>query len=194
MARGAGKSGNKADNAGNVVDGDITADDGNGFRLGEPVTVDPAAALGSTDDAGSGGNSGGSGSGADLTPTGRQRRKYGKRTGSAAGSSSEETVRVDIVTQLLFSSHMMLAAITKTPEFGIETSEAEQIAKAYATLAEFYPSLKQSEKTIAWVNMFSALGMVYGTRAVAIFKRKKMEAETETLPGQYPHNVRSMTQ
>lgn len=87
---------------------------------------------------------------------------------------------------------MMLAAITKTPEFGIETSEAEQIAKAYATLAEFYPSLRQSEKTIAWVNMFSALGMVYGTRAVAIYKRKKMEAETENIPGSFPNNLRSV--
>lgn len=87
---------------------------------------------------------------------------------------------------------MMLAAITKTPEFGIETSEAEQIAKAYATLAEFYPSLKQSEKTIAWVNMFSALGMVYGTRAVAIYKRKKMEAEAENIPGSFPNNLRSV--
>lgn len=87
---------------------------------------------------------------------------------------------------------MMLAAITKTPELGIEASEAEQIAKAYATLAEFYPALKQSEKSIAWVNMFSALGMVYGTRAVTIYKRKKMEAETETLPGQFPGALRSV--
>ncbi len=171
----ASKSENHVD--GNVNDG---TDDGapngvDGIVLGETLTItDPTSAVENGDSDGN--------DNSDLTPTGRRKRKYSKRNSS--GSGSAQTVRVDIFEQLLFSTHMMLSAALKTPEIALAPEEAKAMAEAYAGVAQYYPVLQQSEKAIAITNLIAVTGMIYGTRAVALWRKKTATKENE--PIQFP--------
>lgn len=62
---------------------------------------------------------------------------------------------------------MLLATVAKNELIALDKNEAEEIAKAYADLAVFYPAMQQSDKAVAWFNLFAALGIVYGTRVAA---------------------------
>jgi hypothetical protein len=76
---------------------------------------------------------------------------------------------VDIsgVEQLLFSIHAMGAAILKTPELAIQPAEAKALATAVAGVSRHY-DVAIAAKTMDWINLFTALGMVYGPRLIVI--------------------------
>lgn len=68
----------------------------------------------------------------------------------------------------------MLAGLTKTPELALDKSESDAIADATAKVAVHY-DVTASPKIVAWCNLTMCLGMVYGTRFIAISARKKNE-------------------
>lgn len=69
----------------------------------------------------------------------------------------------------------MAAAAIKVPELMLEESEAKKIAEAGAKVASHY-NVIASPKTVDWVNFCMVLGMVYGTRLVAVRARLHTEA------------------
>jgi hypothetical protein len=82
----------------------------------------------------------------------------------------------------------MLAALTKIEELAIEQDEAVTLGNAIATLAPFY-NIEASAKVLAWGNMLSALGMVYGTRLIAIRARRATTPATPNAGGVGGDNV-----
>jgi len=61
----------------------------------------------------------------------------------------------------------MLAGITKTAELALSPPEAKSLAEAVANVSRHY-DVSVSAKALDWSNLVMALGMVYGTRLIAI--------------------------
>lgn len=151
--------------------------------------VDPAAAIGG----GSGGTIRDS-SGAEFDPTihsspdarnndGTFRRKRGRKPGGGNSSSrSRSQVHSDIketaafLAQGLLLFHTSMAAMTKTPELELEAQEAQGLAESGLTLAAMY-DITPDPKLQAALLFASQVGMIYGTRIVAIRARKSQEKE-----------------
>lgn len=73
----------------------------------------------------------------------------------------------------------MLASATKIDALAIDESEAEKLGNASLHLASFY-GVEASEKAMAWAGFFSALGVVYGPRLMALsFERVAKSSGTE---------------
>lgn len=72
--------------------------------------------------------------------------------------------------------HAMGAAFMNTPELMLDASEAQSLAIAIGAVQAHYP-VNIDPKAIAWTNLIMVAGAIYGTRAVAIYARKKMEKE-----------------
>lgn len=70
--------------------------------------------------------------------------------------------------------HALLSATLKVPELSLDPKEGQALAVAFANLQRFYP-VHVTEKALAWANVMSAVGMVYGTRIAAIGARKAAE-------------------
>lgn len=70
--------------------------------------------------------------------------------------------------------HALLSATLKVPELALDPREGAQLAAALANLQKFYP-VHVTEKALAWGNMLTAVGMIYGTRFAAISARKAAE-------------------
>jgi hypothetical protein len=68
----------------------------------------------------------------------------------------------------------MLAGIAKTPELAIDKQESDALADASAKVAELY-DVSADPKTVAWCNLAMTVGMIYGTRFIAISARRKNE-------------------
>lgn len=170
----------KDGNGSSAVTFDINGDStGNGGAAGKPASgivngapiVDPAGIAGTgatvADTGGSGGDSASS-VGSDG------KRKRGRPPGSRNnGTAAPKAAKVDIsgIEKLLFSTHMMFAGFAKTPELAIDPAEAKTLAEATANVARHY-NVAISEKTQDWANFLMALGAIYGTRFVAIARRK----------------------
>ena len=71
----------------------------------------------------------------------------------------------------------MLAGIAKTPELALDKAESDAIADASVKVAAMY-DLTADPKIVAWSNLAMTLGMVYGSRFIAINARKKTAKET----------------
>ncbi len=77
--------------------------------------------------------------------------------------------------------HMSLAAITKTPELQLEEAEAKGLSESGLTLLSLY-DIRPDPKIEAAILFAGQIGLVYGTRIVAIKARKKQEKK-EKQPG-----------
>lgn len=71
--------------------------------------------------------------------------------------------------------------MTGIPEIVIDQSEADSIAKAANNVARHY-NVETTQKTLDWVSLFGALGMVYGTRFGAFMLRKRQEKMEQQRP------------
>jgi hypothetical protein len=135
---------------------------GDGF-----ITIDPASITGDNG-SGSGDNgSGGSAAGGDAP------KRRGRRPGTTT-KGKQAALDVNGLESLLYSVHGMLAGITKTEELMLDHSEAKSLAEATANVARHY-DVSVSAKALDWSNLVMALGMVYGTRLVAIRARRGAE-------------------
>lgn len=79
------------------------------------------------------------------------------------------------------SIHAMAAGFTGAAELNIDTDEAGTISKAIADVASHY-SVTADPKTMAWVNLAAACGMVYGPRIGAIKLRRSMNKPSVKAP------------
>lgn len=159
---------NTGDNAGGNL-GTQSGDglDGNAGGGGSPeqspdgtLIIDPAD-IGSPVGSDGGNSIGGAGS----ADTGTRRR--GRRPGAP-----QKKVALDVsgVEQLLFSVHMMLAGLTRTPELVLAPEEAKTMAEAMGKVSRHY-DVTVGAKAMDWANMAMVAGMVYGSRLVAMRQR-----------------------
>lgn len=76
----------------------------------------------------------------------------------------------------MFSTHALLASLSKTPELMLAEQEAAALASAIATVSEHYDvSGVIPPETLAWVNLAQTVGFIYGPRIFAVRTRKGME-------------------
>lgn len=159
--------------------------------VGKPI--DPAAAIGGSGD--SGGITDKLGNRFDPTihsspdsfnADGSFRRKRGRKSGgtnsksrSQANSDIKETAQFLAGGLVIF--HASMAAMLKTPELEIEAEEAQGLAESGLTLAAMY-DITPDPKLQAAILFAGQVGMIYGTRIVAIRARKRQEAK-EKEPG-----------
>lgn len=69
-----------------------------------------------------------------------------------------------------------MAAMTKTPELELDSDEAKGLAESGLTLAAMY-DITPDPKLQAAILFAGQVGMIYGTRIVAIRARKSQEKE-----------------
>jgi hypothetical protein len=108
----------------------------------------------------------------------------GKRRGRKPGSRNRTTVLTEAqkkgnlagLESLLYSLHSMGAGIFACPELQIAESEAKLLADAAARVAVLYDTTI-NPRVMAWSNLLSVVGMVYGTRIWSIRARWKDESK-----------------
>ncbi len=115
----------------------------------------------------------------ELTPTGRKKRKYGKRSGK--GKREGETP--ENLTIILVHSHLMLAKLLDVPELMINEEEGKEFAAAIQRVNNLYDTEWISDELSAWINLGIAGVSIYGPRWIAYnarLKREKREGKRET--------------
>jgi hypothetical protein len=70
--------------------------------------------------------------------------------------------------------HVMAAAFFQAPELVLAPAEARALSDATAAVAAHYDAMIDP-RTAAWLNLAMVAGGIYGTRAMAIWGRKKQE-------------------
>lgn len=124
------------------------------------------------------GNSDGNSDGSDTGE--RKRRTYTRRT-----SKKEAPKNVDGVMTML---HMLLAGVSKCPEFVLDPDEAKQYAEAYTEYAKHHDIEMLSDKRMSEVMLIGTVIMINGPRLIAIRNRWKQEA-AERKPNVTPINT-----
>lgn len=117
----------------------------------------------------------------DGTPgsDGEPRKRRGRKPGSKNKPRKETAQNL---TQLLYTIHMGLATISRTPEMNLDPEEAEEYSLAIQQLNEAYGGeIIIPPKVMAWLNFGMCTGTIYGTRAVAIYNRKQDERKRRKL-------------
>jgi len=110
-----------------------------------------------------------------AAPSKRRGRPPGSKTGSRTTRTAQKipvTLKLDKLADMLVKIHTGLAVVTKSPEMLIDKSEATDVVNSGTELLEFY-DLNPDPKTVAWLNFLGTMGMVYGTRVMAISNRPK---------------------
>lgn len=74
--------------------------------------------------------------------------------------------------------HMVVAAVSKCPEFLLDKDEAKQYAEAYEEYAKHHDTPVLSEKRMSEVMLCATVMMINGPRLIAIRNRWKDEAKT----------------
>lgn len=104
-----------------------------------------------------------------------ERKAGGAETAGAATRKSAAQATIDL-NNILFSLHMMGAAVLKIPSLALTEEEAKRLATAITRVTELYEVPILDEKTRAWLNLSIVGFEVYGTRVVAAMaERKKKE-------------------
>lgn len=123
-----------------------------------PFVVDPAAVTGNTD-TGHGGTAG--------EPKRRGRKPGSTNKPRTATAQQGSAVDKNALRDLILFAHTILLESTKIQEFKMEAAEAEVIAAASVNVLRHYDIGQQSQKAMDWIALIGAVGMVYGTRAIA---------------------------
>lgn len=79
-----------------------------------------------------------------------------------------------MLTKGLMIFHTTLAAMTKTPELVLSQEEASGLSESGLTLLELY-DIKPDPKIEAMIMFAGQIGLVYGTRIIAIRARTAQE-------------------
>ena len=167
--------------AGNAASG--ASDAGNGATV---INLDSTTGAGAgTGEPGTGGNDNHGGDGSEP------KRRRGRPPGS---TSKAKTIPGNVagIEKLLIGIHTGIAIIASAPEFVLDTdskdydgkSEATYLAQSIKDVADHYAVKYLDQKTIDWINLFQAIGMVYGTRLFAIRERRKAERRNRPQPMQ----------
>lgn len=115
------------------------------------------------------------------SPNGTTSRRRGRPPGSrnrAPGESSEprtpqkvQSDLGDVVSDLLYSVHLMGANLMDLPELKLEKSEASELAAALKEVQKHYPTVAVDPKKMALLNFTAVASGIYITRGIAIWKR-----------------------
>jgi hypothetical protein len=111
------------------------------------------------------------------------RRKRGRKAGGS-NSKTRSQIHSDIketaqfLAQGLLLFHTSMAAMTNTPELVLDGEEAQGLAESGLTLAAMY-DITPDPKLQAAILFAGQVGMIYGTRIVAIRARKHQEKKEE---------------
>lgn len=89
-------------------------------------------------------------------------------TTSSTTTTKQTASQIDL-SHLLFSAHLMLAAITKQPSIILTEEEAVKVADAVNRVGELYDAPFLDEKARALLNLGMVGVEVYGTRIAASF-------------------------
>lgn len=154
--------------------GDRKPENGNKEPDGGIPRITPVAFDAGTFDAGT--NSG--------EPPARKRRGRppGTRNANATSTAAEtkaSTPDLSDLKALLLSVHFMGAQLLSAPELEIDADEAKKLSEAIQNVAKYYPMVFDPKKMAIIQLAFVASG-IYGTRAIAIYKRKQAEPHEET--------------
>ena len=87
------------------------------------------------------------------------------------------------LTALFVGAHIQLAAATDTPELAITEDEGAEFLKRAQNVLRHY-SVETTQKTLDWISFYGVIGMMYGTRGVAIYNRRRGEREPRQRPDQ----------
>ena len=164
----------------------------------EPVTVDGQGDTANGSDGAvnpaslgnfNGGSNSGDGGSSQPVKRGRGRpRKDGSAPGSprasGSGSASKKTKDnpdLSFLQGFLVTGHEFAAYKTGIQELRISQAEAKALTDASSELAGYY-GVAISGQTSAWMNFMSAIGQVYGTRAIAIIANSKAQAKEQRQP------------
>lgn len=122
--------------------------------------------------------------GSDDSGTSRKRGR-GRPRGSRS-SKKASPLDINAIEMLLFSTHAMLAGITKVPEIALTQDEAKQIAVATGNVARHY-DLRQTQKQMDWAALLVSLGTIYGGKVFLAYNRVRAEnASNVNTPRQAP--------
>jgi hypothetical protein len=99
---------------------------------------------------------------------GPKRRKRGRPAGTKKEAHSN-------LTQILISSHVMLASLLDTEELMLNDGEAGNLAQAIQRVEALYEKSILSEEASAWLNLTIVAATVYGPRYMAMRARQQKE-------------------
>ena len=128
---------------------------------GSGGTTDPSTLTSGNGDVGNGTIDGTEG-------TGKQRRKR------APNKTKKAPLDLTTVQNSLVILHFGLAGAFNAPELALTSDQAQAYAMAASDVLQYYDT-GATAKTIAWVNLLSAMGGIYYTKFAQINQRKAAE-------------------
>jgi len=112
---------------------------------------------------------------------GKRTRKPRSDNGVKRGRKSRKEAPQN-VEALVTMVHTWAAVLLKTPELMLDQSEVKQLNAAYETFSEHHEVPLISPKRLSEINLIGAMCMIYGTRFVAVSKRKKEARKLHVMP------------
>lgn len=113
---------------------------------------------------------------ANGTQASGDKPKRGRKAGSGKAEATKAlAVNVQSLNQVLYSIHAGLAAISHTPELELSEPESKAYADSLAGVLKHY-STSATDKTLSIIQLTFLMAAMYGTRFVAIKKRKEKES------------------
>lgn len=154
------------------VNGTVTVDESKPDSVGgvSYVEVDPAR-LSEYINAGTG-TSDGTGTG---TSDGTRKRKPRSDAGQPRGGRQPRSTAKETIAPFIEMAHTWAAVFLKTPELQLDPTEVKQLSDAYDVFCKYHDVPIMSPKRMSEIQLIGAMGMVYGTRIVAITARRKQE-------------------
>ena len=126
----------------------------------------------------------------DIITSGEPESEYEpKKRGRPKGSrnayktvAAKKEAALDL-TQVLYSTHLMLSALLKIDELKIEREEAKELSDAVVRVNDLYGGIVIPVKALAWINLGIVGVKVYGPRVAAhtIRTGKKKQTKSEVV-------------
>lgn len=169
----------------------VAAIDRDPIANGEPVTIEPDGTIKPTTiddyviDEPNNGTSNtfvdpntGSSSGTGSNTGRRTRSDAGKPRGRRTRRDTTETT--DSVASMLFAVHLGMSNLMNSELLALTKEESEAYAKAVTNVSQYYDIPVIGEKAMAWVNLCTVMGSIYGPRFLAA----KMQAKKNKKPSE----------
>lgn len=112
---------------------------------------------------------------------GRTRRKRADAGTTRGGRKRKETPQN--IEALVTMVHTWASVILKTPELMLDQSEVKQLSSAYETFSEHHEVPMLTAKRMSEINLIAVALSIYGTRFVAISRRRKTESKIHAVGG-----------
>lgn len=133
--------------------------------------------------------------GTGATDNGNQPKRRGRPAGSknrtqapVIQTQAETNLRLESIEGMVFSIHMMAAASFGIAELALSKDESKELSKAGLEVLKHY-AVNVDPKKLAWMNLLSCAGMIYGTRAIAIYRNTGKRPGPVAVPKPSPQPV-----